>query len=1174
MLFLNEPTAGHFLALKSRISNGGSGIRKNFEDFELASDRNSCEFRYEKVSAQLQSFLAVLITCWQACSICFGAEALNVDPGGQARRVLADAGVRGGLIAHVGCGDGKMTAALRANDSYVVHGLDANPANIEKACRHIRSLGSYGKISVESWASDRLPYTDNLVNLVVSEDLGRISMDEVTRVLCPGGVAMVKEKGEWKKTVKPRPDDVDEWTHFLHDASGNAVAKDQRVGPPRHVQWLAAPKRSRDHDSLASLSALTSSGGRIFQICDEGPTSLIHYPPQWRLVARDALNGTLLWKREIESWLTHLYYFWSGHVQLPRRLVSIGDRVYVTLGMEAPVMALDAANGRTLLTFKGSEKTEEIICHDDVLLAAIGDPDLLNREADTTWNYWPQRADGQGAGAKSIVAYRASTADVLWEKSANNLAYLIPLSLAASGRRAFFLDQDHLCCVDLRTGKNLWQAPCPIEGRFRRNYVPTLVVQGDVVVVLTPKRLAAFSASDGKQLWDKEGGNPGYASPGDLFVIGRLVWTLPATGGNEFWGIDLHTGSMEKSFAKKQVWPGGHHHRCYRNKATERYLVTGRRGVEYISLEGDRHVHNWWIRGECQYGVMPCNGLTYVPPDPCTCFNFVKVDGFYALSARNTLDTMTIERDDRLSRGPAYSANAETDQRVSEPPDQAPADIGQRAGDGTWQPPIGNQRSDDWPTYRHDVTRSGSTESDVPADLQRKWKVEIGGKPTSAVVADGRVFLSSVDRHTVHCLDAETGERRWEFVANGPVDSPPTIFDKMAIYGSRDGYVYSLRTSDGELIWRFRGAPVDRRITVDGRLESVWPIHGSLLVLNPPDRTKSTASADSRGVVYFAAGRSSYLDGGIHLYGLDAHSGKELFNTSLSALPHEPGKNRPEKPMTGTLPDVLVSDGRYVNMRQVQFDMRLVQRESAQLRTLFASTGLLEDCWAHRHNWCLGYERTIGGHEPVGGMREGMRTGHPFGKLIVFDDECAYGVQSMYTFLKHTKSMWPGTHEGELHQKYARYQSHNFPVGTRIYAQERKPVAGDRGEDKKTPKSGVLTRTVGIRWCMRVPLQVRAMVLTDNVLFVAGWLDSVRIEEKTGVALDESGKRTNRAVLWAVSPADGKKLAQYPLDSAPVFDGLVAAGRRLYLTTAAGNVVCLGPRRNKLIKSETRNTKS
>ena len=32
-------------------------------------------------------------------------------------------GVQGGLVVHLGCGDGKLTAALRADDRYRVHGL-------------------------------------------------------------------------------------------------------------------------------------------------------------------------------------------------------------------------------------------------------------------------------------------------------------------------------------------------------------------------------------------------------------------------------------------------------------------------------------------------------------------------------------------------------------------------------------------------------------------------------------------------------------------------------------------------------------------------------------------------------------------------------------------------------------------------------------------------------------------------------------------------------------------------------------------------------------------------------------------------------------------------------------------------------------------------------------------
>ena len=83
---------------------------------------------------------------------------------------------------------------------------------------------------------------------------------------------------------------MDEWTHYLYAPSGNAVSKDTLVGPPRHVKWLAGPEMSRHHDHLPSLSAVVSSGGRIFYIFDEAPSASILFPPQWNLLARDAFN--------------------------------------------------------------------------------------------------------------------------------------------------------------------------------------------------------------------------------------------------------------------------------------------------------------------------------------------------------------------------------------------------------------------------------------------------------------------------------------------------------------------------------------------------------------------------------------------------------------------------------------------------------------------------------------------------------------------------------------------------------------------------------------------------------------------------------------------------------------------------------------------------------------------
>ena len=58
-------------------------------------------------------------------------------------------------------------------------------------------------------------------------------------MLVPGGVAYWRHNGAWAKTVKPRPADIDEWTHYLHGPDNNAVAADKEVGEPRYLQWLA-----------------------------------------------------------------------------------------------------------------------------------------------------------------------------------------------------------------------------------------------------------------------------------------------------------------------------------------------------------------------------------------------------------------------------------------------------------------------------------------------------------------------------------------------------------------------------------------------------------------------------------------------------------------------------------------------------------------------------------------------------------------------------------------------------------------------------------------------------------------------------------------------------------------------------------------------------------------------
>ena len=158
-----------------------------------------------------------------------------------AQRVLSATGVDRGLIVHLGCGDGQLTSTLRTSDRCLVQGLDTDWQVVQAARQRIQKLGDYGPVSFDLFDGRHLPYVDNLVNLVVAQDLGEVTREEVLRVLAPLGVAYVKQGNVWKKIEKPWPQDIDEWTHYLHGADGNPVANDLVVGPPQHYQWVSRP---------------------------------------------------------------------------------------------------------------------------------------------------------------------------------------------------------------------------------------------------------------------------------------------------------------------------------------------------------------------------------------------------------------------------------------------------------------------------------------------------------------------------------------------------------------------------------------------------------------------------------------------------------------------------------------------------------------------------------------------------------------------------------------------------------------------------------------------------------------------------------------------------------------------------------------------------------------------
>jgi hypothetical protein len=294
------------------------------------------------------------------------------DLAGSALRV---AGIGSGLVVHLGTTDGQLEVALSGDGQRLVHGLAADDKLIARAREAIVRSGAYGRVSVDAWNDHRrLPYADNVVNLLVADldalagagsrtnpsgnsaEAG-LSIDEIMRVLAPGGVAYLNRGGTWAATVKSQPAGIDDWTHINHGPDGNRVSRDQVAGPPQHIRWIAGPTWPTEANGP---QAALSAGGRLFYMFDQA-SSRRPTQPSPTLIARDAHNGLLLWQRRLAV---------GGFV--PLAFIAAKDRVYASIDTRGPLVALDARSGEILQTYAEAGEPEWAVLADGKLLMCAG----------------------------------------------------------------------------------------------------------------------------------------------------------------------------------------------------------------------------------------------------------------------------------------------------------------------------------------------------------------------------------------------------------------------------------------------------------------------------------------------------------------------------------------------------------------------------------------------------------------------------------------------------------------------------------------------------------------------------------------------------------------------------------------------------------------------------------
>jgi outer membrane protein assembly factor BamB len=702
--------------------------------------------------------------------------------------------------------------------------------DVEPARRAAEAAGLLGsRIYVERGSAGRIGLADDLADAVVAAGPAAAPPEaEVLRVLRPEGVGVLGER-----TVrKPWPQGVDDWSHHYHGPDNNPQSADRLARAPFLTQFVAEPRYA------TAPQAAVASSGRLFMAFGNVAWHEREEPVLNTLFAVNAFNGTLLWKRPLPQ-----------GIMVDRSTLIATPRLFY-LGGRTSCLLLDAATGREVGDIKvPAELTDGpfwkwMAIQDGRLFALVGKDEPP--DDDERWRSqnhgWPWDGISKGYNKKvfdwgfapTLFALHPESGKVLWHHREE-----APIDARGTcmkdGRIYITRFGEYLACLEAATGKEVWRRTAARDpevfkeiGPYRpgHGYVEGwkstvyLKSAGKALYIVGPQVnwLTALSAEDGRFLWKYPGK--------DLHIVIRDdgVYTIgPERSQGHTHRLDPLTGQVLATFPVSR-------RACTRSTGSAD-------GIFFRASEGSTRLDlaaglPQWIspmRPSCHVGVVVAGGHLYWTPWACDCD--LQLFGVISCSPAGSFRFGQEAREEDRLEAPGLSA--------------APADF--------------PASSLDWPQYRADAARSARTGATVPENPALLWRQapKAPCEATAPVAAGGLVFLGGSDGG-VRALDAATGAPRWTALTGGAIRYPPAIYGGKAFVGSSDGRLHAFEAATGRLLWRFRGAPEERWISLHGRLISTWPV--------------ASAPVADGGTVYLAAGLTSA--DGTHVYALDAATGK------------------------------------------------------------------------------------------------------------------------------------------------------------------------------------------------------------------------------------------------------------------------------------------------------------
>jgi hypothetical protein len=309
------------------------------------------------------------------------------------------------------------------------------------------------------------------------------------------------------------------------------------------------------------------------------------------------------------------------------------------------------------------------------------------------------------------------------------------------------------------------------------------------------------------------------------------------------------------------------------------------------------------------------------------------------------------------------------------------------------------------------------------------------------------------------------------------------------------------------------------------------------------------------GLVYFAAGRNSFLDGGIFVYTLDMKTGEVRHQRRMYGPFGEDGFPILTGPdlktgmgIYGFKADIPVDGGTCVFFKQQAFqpDLTPLKQTEVKTRHLIPNPGFLESIPHHRTFWTLD---TVTRYDIPTGLA-GVR-----GDILVVDGNRFIEVRG-YRPARQTP-FDPRVSGYALYCGIAGETDTDSPAALLSNAQA----------NAKSKRAGLMTKAVRRKtnalrlasaatqskkiWQSPIPLTGKAMAMSENVVFVAG---TPVVFPEGDIARAYEGRMGG--LLWLADAATGEKLAEYPLPAPPAWDSLAVAGGSVYIALTDGRLLC------------------